>query len=268
MEVIAYIGDTESFVSLDSKRKPVRVTSRDMATIFANNDADKFIQNSVPKNKRKNLIIQHFKSKELFLKGIDEIDGMYYKDNILVNDVSKYIKTKEETKIEFKSKKDEIKVPDLIEENTLNKDKSSDFKDIIDMLESNSENMNIDELENNWVNFLKSSDKFIDSIKSNSHDLTNELNKVEDELLDLRHFIEFNKFGVVQAYKTLMFFKKKLQYRRKIKNTIDILTIIRRDWFSRLQSVNVYKAIKNRDSKKYTPRVLFELFNNDKKHYN
>ncbi len=239
MEVITYIGDVESFLVKDNKNKVHKTTSRQNATIFANNEADKFIQNSVPKNMRNKLLIRTIKNKNLFLQGIDDIDDSITNNNVIKNS-SNTINTDNDLDSEFKSK---------------------DIKTILDELNSTPENIDVDKLEKEWLSFLESSDEFIKSIKEYRVEFVDELRLVEDQILDIRHSIEFDKFGVVQAYKMLMYFKHKLKYRRKLKNAMDLTSVICRDWFSKLETNNIYKSVENRKTKRYTARALPELFN-------
>ena len=253
MEVIMYMGETESFLAKDSKNRISRVTSRENATLFGTNEAEKFINNVIPKKKRKDLIVKTFKSKALFLKGIDDDlpeDTTLEISNLdllnVKNNVSKDISTNANEKVS----------PNNVEI------KGDDLKSILEKYENTPENIDIEKLEEEWLDFLQSSDKFIESIKHYKHELINELRTVEDQALDLRHSIEFGTYNVVIGYKLLMFYKRKLKYRRKLKNAIDLVNIICRDWFSKLETNNVYKSVENRKTKRYTPRALPELFNN------
>lgn len=101
----------------------------------------------------------------------------------------------------------------------------------------------------------------IQILLSEKDNLVNSLSEVNGEEQDILHYIEFNKFNAAEGYKLSKRLQNIRKERRIIKNKIDIINVIKQDNCYDLiygKTLERLDGIKNR---KYTPRVLNELFN-------
>lgn len=90
--------------------------------------------------------------------------------------------------------------------------------------------------------------------------LLNQLSKVDQELSDINHYIEFCNLNAAQGYKAYKMIKDRRIIRRSIKNELDVLNIILGKKISETATDEIHKAITGMDNRKYEPRVLNELF--------
>lgn len=90
--------------------------------------------------------------------------------------------------------------------------------------------------------------------------LLNQLSKVDQELSDINHYIEFCNLNASQGYKAYKMIKDRRIIRRSIKNELDVLNIILGKKISETATDEIHKAITGMDNRKYEPRVLNELF--------
>lgn len=101
----------------------------------------------------------------------------------------------------------------------------------------------------------------IQTLLSEKDNLVNSLSEVNGKEQDILHYIEFNKFNAAEGYKL----SKKLQdirkERRIIKNKIDIINIIKQDNCYDLIYGKTLERLDGIENRKYTPRVLNNLFN-------
>lgn len=101
----------------------------------------------------------------------------------------------------------------------------------------------------------------IQTLLSEKNNLVNSLREVDGKEQDILHYIEFNKFNAAEGYKL----SKKLQdirkERRIIKNKIDVINIIKQDNCYDLIYGKTLERLDGIENRKYTPRVLNNLFN-------
>lgn len=101
----------------------------------------------------------------------------------------------------------------------------------------------------------------IQTLLSEKDNLVNSLSEVDGKEQDVLHYIEFNKFNAAEGYKL----SKKLQdirkERRIIKNKIDTINIIKQDNCYDLIYGKTLERLDGIENRKYTPRVLNNLFN-------
>lgn len=87
-----------------------------------------------------------------------------------------------------------------------------------------------------------------------------ELTEVDLEICDIQHYIEFYNLDAAKGYKAYRMLKERLIRRRRIKDEIakaGIFATATREDFS---SGRVCASIQGFDDRRYTPRVLEELF--------
>lgn len=105
-------------------------------------------------------------------------------------------------------------------------------------------------------------EKISREIKARRTHLNSELSKVDRQITDIQHFIEFYSLNACQGYKASRLLKDCLQRRRSVKNemeVIDRISIMSIGFAGTEKARNSLSKVKN---KQYTPRILKELFEN------
>ena len=90
--------------------------------------------------------------------------------------------------------------------------------------------------------------------------MLSQLSKVDQELSDIDHYIEFVNLNAAQGYKAYKMIKDRRIIRRSIKNELEVLNIILGKKISETATDEIQKAISGMDKRTYEPRVLNELF--------
>ena len=97
-------------------------------------------------------------------------------------------------------------------------------------------------------------------LSSHINKLNNEYAVVDNEIIDIQHYIEFFDFNAAQGYNAYKMLQESLRKRRKIKDdrykTTMLLNATSADYVNDV----VDKQFKGLDGRQYTPRVLKELF--------
>lgn len=91
-------------------------------------------------------------------------------------------------------------------------------------------------------------------------ELIEQLSKVDRELSDIAHYIEFNNLNAAQGYKAYKMEHERRTIRRSIKNEIQVLDIILDKKISETVTDEINKAVAGMDRRSYEPRELSELF--------
>lgn len=134
-------------------------------------------------------------------------------------------------------------------------------------LEVESENMpynnyikvNFDELKNN----LSKLSEQIKCLQNNKPALLDMESSVDKAISDILHYIEDYNFSACNGYKLCKILKNLRIYRRKIKDQIIITDTLSRHTVNLVAKGTTCNAITGLDKRKYTPRVLIELFENN-----
>ena len=84
-----------------------------------------------------------------------------------------------------------------------------------------------------------------------------QLSTIDLELTDIDHYIEFNKLSASDGYKIFKLRQNKLKKRREIKDALYTCSLLKKH---SLESKKIIKEINCRERRKYTPRVMNELF--------
>ena len=115
-------------------------------------------------------------------------------------------------------------------------------------------------MESDINTIFSSLEKNAKDLKQYKDKLIHDLSIADQKITDINHYIEFNKLNACQGYKMSKLLQDTLQERREIKDKLEILRDV--SGFN-LKSINNGKltTIQQRKQKKYTPRVLKELFN-------
>ena len=119
---------------------------------------------------------------------------------------------------------------------------------------SNSENIQY------WIDKVSDLNGLASEALHRKDDLLSQLRKVDQELSDIDHYIEFVNLNAAQGYKAYKMIKDRRIIRRSIKNELEVLNIILGKKISETATDEIQKAISGMDKRTYEPRVLNELF--------
>lgn len=111
-----------------------------------------------------------------------------------------------------------------------------------------------------WVDKVSDLNGLASEALHRKDNLLNQLSKVDQELSDINHYIEFCNLNAAQGYKAYKMIKDRRIIRRSIKNELDVLNTILGKKISETATDEIQKAISGMDKRTYEPRVLNELF--------
>lgn len=111
-----------------------------------------------------------------------------------------------------------------------------------------------------WISRIRGLNGLIQDAKIRKVELTQQLSDVDEQLCDIYHYIEFSKLNACQGYKAAKMIKDKRIARRRIKNELQVLSIILSSNISDEIEQEVVGRIKGMDNRVYNPRSLTELF--------
>lgn len=111
-----------------------------------------------------------------------------------------------------------------------------------------------------WVDKVNGLNGLASEALHRKNELLGQLSKVDQELSDINHYIEFCNLNAAQGYKAYRMIKDRRIIRRSIKNELDVLNIILGKKISETATDEIQKAISGMDKRTYEPRVLNELF--------
>lgn len=111
-----------------------------------------------------------------------------------------------------------------------------------------------------WLDKLSDMNGLTKDILHRKEELIKQLHKLEDELLDIEHWIEFSRFNGVQGYMASRELKDCRLRRRSVKNEIRVLDIILEQNIEKIVGEEIQKRITDMDNRTYKPRVRADLF--------
>lgn len=91
-------------------------------------------------------------------------------------------------------------------------------------------------------------------------DLQSKLDKVEKEIVDINHYIEFKSLNACDGYNAYRMLRDRLTKRRKLKNELKVAEILAKGIFTTSDITDIEKVISSFDKNQYRPRVLSDLF--------
>lgn len=100
-------------------------------------------------------------------------------------------------------------------------------------------------------------------LQSEYDEVKEEHSKLDMEITDVLHYIEFNNFNAVQGYKLAKMLKDITKRRREVKKTETQLDIILNNTISNVSKKGIkINNIEKEEycNERYTPRVLVDLF--------
>lgn len=111
-----------------------------------------------------------------------------------------------------------------------------------------------------WLDRISDLNGLAKDASHRKEELLGELSKVDKELSDINHYIEFVNLNAAQGYKAYKLIKERRIKRRSIKNELAVLEIILGKKISESITDEINKSVEGLDERMYEPRVLKELF--------
>lgn len=96
-------------------------------------------------------------------------------------------------------------------------------------------------------------------------ELSKKMSKVDKEVADIQHYIEFNKLNAAEGYKAFKMLQDKLLERRVIKDDLAKFQMLASAKVSDIFDGTLEKNIEDLYNRTYTPRFLTELFEDERK---
>lgn len=141
-----------------------------------------------------------------------------------------------------------------------------------DVSEKNVKQVSQDDLKNNtekvmmadniqiWLNKIDDMNGLVKEAKKRKEILEKQLHDLEDERLDIEHYIEFQNLNAAQGYKASRELKNCRVKRRTVKNELAVINIILDLQMKEIVSSEVYQKIEILDKRTYKPRIRTDLF--------
>ena len=126
--------------------------------------------------------------------------------------------------------------------------------------QKNTERVSTDENIKRWIDKIDGLNGLATEALHRKDELVQQLSKVDQELSDVNHYIEFCNLNAAQGYKAYKMIKDRRIKRRSIKNELQVVDIILSKKISETATDEIKKAIAGMDQRTYEPRVLNELF--------
>lgn len=126
--------------------------------------------------------------------------------------------------------------------------------------QESTEKVSVAENIQHWIDKIDGLNGLASEALHRKDELLSQLSKVDQELSDVNHYIEFCNLNAAQGYKAYKMIKERRIKRRSIKNELQIIEIILSKKISETATDEIQKAIAGMDRRTYEPRVLNELF--------
>ena len=126
--------------------------------------------------------------------------------------------------------------------------------------QKNTERVSTAENIQRWIDKIDGLNGLATEALHRKDELVQLLSKVDQELSDVNHYIEFCNLNAAQGYKAYKMIKDRRIKRRSIKNELQVVDIILSKKISETATDEIKKAIDGMDQRTYEPRVLNELF--------
>ena len=111
-----------------------------------------------------------------------------------------------------------------------------------------------------WIEKIDDMNGLVKEAKKRKEVLEKQLRDLEDEKLDIEHYIEFQNLNAAQGYKASRELKNCRVKRRSVKNELMVINIILDQKVKEMVSNEVYQRIKGLDKRTYSPRIRTDLF--------
>lgn len=111
-----------------------------------------------------------------------------------------------------------------------------------------------------WLSKVDAFVSLAESVETRIEELVELLSTTDKEICDIQHFIEFGKLNAYQGWLATSMLQNRLRQRRKFKDELAALNLIKSCKIESKSIENLHKAVDGLGERKYSPRVLSELF--------
>lgn len=115
-----------------------------------------------------------------------------------------------------------------------------------------------------WSEVLSAQEKLHRELTQYRMDLNDRLSEVDLEICDIEHYIEFFALDAAKGYKAYRMLKERLIHRRHIKDEMAKAGLLLSGFAADFSERNMDQQLRKLENKKYAPRILAELFGNEK----
>ena len=127
-------------------------------------------------------------------------------------------------------------------------------------LQENTEKVLLSENIQKWIDKLSDLNGLAKDANDRKQVLEKDLSKVNMEIQDCLHYIEFTKLNAAQGYKAYKILKERRVRRRSIKNELQVLDIILEKKLGETVTDEIMKRNSGMYHRIYAPRVMNEIF--------
>lgn len=111
-----------------------------------------------------------------------------------------------------------------------------------------------------WLDKISDMNGLIKDATERKTVLEKQLQDLEDEKIDIEHYIEFQNLNAVQGYKASKELKICRMKRRSVKNELAIIEVILNYKMNEIVGNKIYQKIEELDRRTYRPRIRTDLF--------
>ena len=111
-----------------------------------------------------------------------------------------------------------------------------------------------------WLDRIRDLNGLAQEALQRKDQLSEQLSNVDKQLSDIEHYIEFSTLNAYQGYQAAKMIKDKRIIRRGIKNKLFVLNIILGKKISETAEEEILRCVEGLDNRKYSPRVLGDMF--------
>lgn len=115
-----------------------------------------------------------------------------------------------------------------------------------------------------WISKINTIMDVLSGSDTRQQELNSKLSDVDKEIVDVEHYIEFGKFNAYQGWMCFKMLQNRLRQRRKYKNEMQVLNLIKQCHFDKTAISALSQTISDIQNKCYTPRAFPELFRSGK----
>ena len=115
-----------------------------------------------------------------------------------------------------------------------------------------------------WLSKINTIMDVMSGSDARQQELNGKLSEIDKEIVDVEHYIEFGKFNAYQGWMCFKMLQNLLKQRRKYKNEMQVLNLIKQCRFDRNSLTALAQTNSDIQNKCYTPRAFPELFRSGK----
>lgn len=116
-----------------------------------------------------------------------------------------------------------------------------------------------------WLEKINTIRDVLSGQTAREEELNGKLSAIDKEISDIHHYIEFGNYNACQGWRCFKILQTLLRQRRKYKNEIQVLTMIRSVGFNKASMDKLAENISEVQNKLYNPRAFPELFRGQNK---